>query len=241
MKKSYPYRNAEMLMAASTIARNFNENIEILSPLRNNWTPEYANDLVNRINYAIDNYLQFDYRRGLREATAYLNSIQLPALRALSSFRMQVKMDFPGEKDEILKQLGFPRSFNDAKRTRSQEKLVEMLSLFNQGMNDKLKDKLTRKGLKRELIEQIMEYSEKYKVANATQENMKQSSLLLSRNVRNEFNQLYQEVIGICRIAYATFSSDPILRDHFSFIHVVRNLNAASRTPIEDPVTEESE
>jgi hypothetical protein len=62
--------------------------------MRTNWTPEYAGDLRKRIDDAIDNYLEVDRTKKLREATACLASIQNPAIKDLSALRIQVVVDF---------------------------------------------------------------------------------------------------------------------------------------------------
>lgn len=233
-KKSYPYRDAEMLLAAKTVAKSFQENLELLSTYRTNWTPEYAEDLVSRIDYAIDNYMEIDQKKELREATAYLSSIQLPALRDLTAFRTQVAADFRKEGDEILKQLGFDQNYNDAKRKGSQEGLIRVLAAFKLGMDDDLKEKITSKGMTPGLIDRIILYAHNLKEANASQEMLKESTKMITSEARESFKEIYAEVISICKIAYGCYAFDPVLRGQFIFAKVVRNMSFTPRNESEE-------
>jgi hypothetical protein len=224
-KKVYPYRDAEMLLAAKTVVKSFQENIDLLSTYRTNWTPEYAEDLASRIDHAIDNYMEIDRKKDLREATAYLSSIQLPALRDLSAFRTQVAADFRQGAEAILNLLGFNENFNDAKRKGSQEALIRVLAGFKMGMDDALKEKIVSKGMKPGLIDRIISYADNLKEANATQEMLKETSKMVTSEARTVFSEIYKEVIGICKIAYGCYTFDPVLREHFSFAKVVRNMS----------------
>ena len=72
--RNYSYSDVNMIMAAKIIAANFKANLPELSTLRTNWTNEYASDLAGRINHAIENYLGFDAKKELRNATLNLHS-----------------------------------------------------------------------------------------------------------------------------------------------------------------------
>lgn len=222
--KNYPYRHSEMLLTAKTIAESFNEHIDKLAEMRTNWTPEYADDLRKRIDDAIDNYLEIDRTKKLREATAYLSSIQDPALKDLSAFRIQVVIDFGEESNAILRSLGYDYHYEDAKRNKSQESLIQLLASFKLSMNDKLKTKLTSKGMNPALIENIISYADNMKQANARQEMHKDTQTIITKEIHDILNDIYSEVIGICKIAYGALAFDPVIRRLFSFQRIARNM-----------------
>jgi hypothetical protein len=228
-KKIYTYRNAEMLIAAKTVSKSFSDNITLLSSVRNNWTPEYAADLARRIDEAIDNYLAIDKKKDLRNATSYMVSISAPALRDLTSFRIQVKLDFKTEAAEILTSLGFKNHYSNAKSKRSQEALIANLVGFSTGMNDELKNRLTSKGMKPELIERILSYSKDFRDANMVQEVLKESTKMITDEARLVFKNIYEEVMNICKIAYPCYEFDPLIRQQFNFSNVIRNMTAAGK------------
>jgi flagellar biosynthesis regulator FlaF len=104
--RNYSYKDVDMLMAAKTIAESFKVNISELSTTRTVWTEQYADDLIARIDSAMENHLGIDIKKLLRDATASLVAIQIPAKRDLSYFKTQIDDDFKkdsSKKKEILK------------------------------------------------------------------------------------------------------------------------------------------
>lgn len=235
---SYPYKTSVVLLACKTIATGFSANIQTLSQVRSNWTPEYATDLLNRTDQTIDKYIGADPKMDLLDASAKLYAIQLPALRDLTSFKIQVEVDFPDEASLILRTLGFNRFFRRA-RNLSQEDLIANLADFREGMTDELKTKLTSKGLSPELIVKIIGYADSARDANAQQEMLKESTKEITEEAKSAILDIYNEVIGICKIARGCFRYDPVLKNQFSFAKVVRNMStspAQTSTP-EEPTT----
>jgi hypothetical protein len=228
-KKSYRFRNAEMLLAAKTVSRSFSENIDLLSSMRNDWTREYAADLENRIDDALDRYLDIDKKKDLREATYYLASIALPARRDLTSFKTQVEVDFKNEASHILTSLGFRNYYLQVKRRNSQEGLIANLVSFGNGMTKELEEKITSRGIKKELVERIVTYSKNLKDANTIQEVLKQSTKHITKEAQEAFNGIFNEIMGICKIAQGGYEFDPIIREQFNFSKVVRNMTSAGK------------
>lgn len=88
--RTYSYKDVDMLMASKTIAESFKANLSELSTTRTDWTEQYANTLVTKIDDAIENHLGVDAKKDLRDASASLASIQVPAKRDVSYFKTQV-------------------------------------------------------------------------------------------------------------------------------------------------------
>lgn len=226
-RRVYNISSSKMLLTSKTISESFSHYLDQLSHLRANWTPEYAEDLKNRIDYAIDNYMELDERRKLREATNHLYALQGQAISDLSSFRTQLKIDFRDEAGEYLNDLGFNKHANSALRLRSQEALIELLVRFKMAMNKKMKEKICSKGMNTELIDRIISFSDKIKEANTRQEVHKGKYRKLYQESNRVFDDIYSEVIGICKIVRNSFPSESPLHNHFIFKKVLNNMSKA--------------
>ena len=130
--RNYSCKDVDMLMASKTIAESFKSNISELSTTRTDWTEQYANDLITKIDDAIETHLGVDAKKDLRNATATLASIQVPAKRDVSYFKTQIDEDFKKEtskRDEILKTLGFAKHLRGVQKG-NQESLIQLLYQF---------------------------------------------------------------------------------------------------------------
>jgi adenosine deaminase len=99
--RNYTFKDVVMLMAAKTILQSMLENLGELSKVRTNWTEAYVNELILRVDTAIENFLGLDKQQSLREATDLLNSIMAPALRDLGFVKTQIEVDFAKEAGEM--------------------------------------------------------------------------------------------------------------------------------------------
>lgn len=227
IKRRYNYRDAEMLLAAKTIAGLFSENVHRLAELRSNWTPEYAEDLSLRIDKTIDTFLGTNKKDDLLKASRNLEQLASSALRDLRIFRLQVKSGYKDQAGEILFSLGFTSHYQKARRYRSQEALISNLAAFNSGMSLKLKTKLISDGMNPDLIERVIASSHLIREANTLQEVLKASTLKITANAIQAFNEIHLEVSGICRIIFSHTSLSRSLREQFSFSKVTGNMSQA--------------
>jgi hypothetical protein len=67
--RNYSYKDVDMLMASKTIAESFKANLSELSATRTDWKEQYSNDLLTKIDDAIENYLGVDAKKDLRDAS----------------------------------------------------------------------------------------------------------------------------------------------------------------------------
>ncbi len=225
LQRNYNYKDVEMILASKTITVSFETNIEELSLTRSDWTPEFVVTLKTRIDNAIDKYLGLDKKKGLREATALLHSIQQPAMRNLSFLKTQIEVDFKDGAGEILNSLGFTDNLKKA-QNRNQEALIQLLYAFKNAMTDELKTRITGKGTNPVLIETIIGYADQLKEANINQESLKQTTKELTEEAIEEFNAIYDIIIGICKIASVFYYDDPVKKEQFTFSNVVTNMSS---------------
>jgi len=226
--RNYNFKDVDMLLASKTIVETLKSNLSDLSVARSTWTEEYANQLATKIDEAIENYLGLDKKKELRDTTANLASIQEPAIRDLSFIKTQIEVDFDGEAKEIIKTLGFDKNLR-AVQNRDQEALIELLYSFKKGLNKKIKDAIIEKGTNPELIDRIIAYADQMKQTNISQETLKETTKALSDEALKEFNDIYDHVIGICKIASSFYQFDTLKKDQFIFTNVVENMNAAKK------------
>lgn len=226
--RNYKVKDVEMLLASKTIVQTLSENLEDLSIARSNWTETYASELSTKVDDAIDNYLGLDKKKELREATSKLSSIQAPALRDLSFLKTQVEVDFGKQAKEIIKKVGYDKNLRGAQQG-DQEALIQLLYSFKKGMNDTLRTQIVEKGTNPDLIDRITGYANQLKEANVTQETLKETTKEVSDEAVTIFNEIYDEIIGVCKIASNFYQYDTLKKEQFTFSKVVANMNATRK------------
>ena len=233
--RNYKAKDVDMLLASKTIVETLRMYQSDLLMARSTWTEEYATKLSTKIDDAIENLLGLDKKKELRDTTALLNSIQDPARRNLSFLKTQIEVDFGKDSKEMIKTLGFNKSLR-AVHQGDQEALIELLYSFKKGLSESLRAKMIEKGTNPELIDSLIEYADQLKQANLSQESLKETTKVLSETAINTFNEIYAEVIGICKIASSFFQFDPIKKEQFTFTKIIRNMNSAKK--VAETVTE---
>lgn len=226
--RNYNFKDVDMLLASKTIAETLKQNLTDLSMARSTWTEDYATNLAAKIDDAIENYLGLDKKKELRDTTANLATIQAPAMRDLSFIKTQIEVDFGKEAKEIIKALGFDKSLRSVQKG-DQEALIELLYSFKKGLTDSLRIKIIDKGTNSLLIDRIIAYADQMKQANVSQETLKETTKAISEEALNVFNDIYNEIIGICKIASAFYLFDPLKKEQFTFTKVIKNMNSAKK------------
>ena len=221
--RKYNCSDTAVAIACEIVVGNLEDNITELQQVRTTWISEFLTELKTRINDTISNNLGLDKKKTQRTATLAVKSILKPAHKDLSLFRTQVKVDFPEDAGEILKGLGFESS--QSVSSQSQEKTVLHLHAFRQGMSDELKTSITSKGISVGLIDQIIGYSTTLTEAEAKQEGLKESTKLLTEGSIIAFNSMYDEIIGICKIASQFYSDNPVKKELFTFSQILSTLS----------------
>ena len=229
--RNYSYKDVVMLMAAKTILQSMQANLGELSTARSNWTEAYLSELIQKIDLAIETFLGLDKKQSLREATELLNQIMKPALRDLSFLKTQIEVDFKNRADEILKTLGIDKNLKNMK----QEALIEALYSFRKGMTDSLKSEITGKGANPALIETLVGYASQLQEANLNQAGLKSTTKEVSQEGIDTFNAIYDEVIGVSKIAAKYYEADKLKKEQFTFSKVVRRMGVAAKKA-EEPV-----
>lgn len=222
--RHYSFKDVNMLMASRIIVSNFLLHMSELEHLRTNWNEAYANALLQKIDYAIDTFIGMDKKKQLKETTVLVNAIQHKATRNLSSLKTQILIDFPEEAPKMLRKLGYPK--NDSNYFKwDQEALIQFLYTFKKGMTDKLKEKICSKGIRPDLIEQIVLAADELKHFNTRQESLKKTTKQLTGGASSDLNAIYHEVAGIGKMARSFYRGQREIQEQFEFKGIVENMN----------------
>jgi hypothetical protein len=231
--RKYSYKDVAMLMASKTILQSMMANRSELSLTRSNWTEAFVTGLVQKIDNAIENYLGLNKTQDLSSATGALTQIITPALRNLGLLKTQIQVDFMGEAENIVKQLGLNKDIHKL----SQEQLIELLYAFKKGMTDQLKADIIARGTNPVLIDSIVGYAGQLQEANLSQEGLKSSTKEISQEAVDTFNAIYDEVMGICKIASKIYQDEPLKKEQFTFSKVVKKMGVPKGKDEEVPAT----
>jgi hypothetical protein len=234
MQKKYRIKNVDMLVAASTILESAIKNKTALQQKRSTWRDPFFDDLKTRIDMAIQTYLGFDTAKELRQASMAINEISKDALQKLAEFKVQVMEDFKEEalrRDEIIKQLGFIGNLEKA-RQGDQEALITLLYQFKTNIPP-IQAEIVGRGTSPELITAITGYADRMKTANVSQEFTKGTKKEVTEEAQKEFNDIYNSIISITRIAATFFKEAGPLKDQFNFSKVSKAMNV-SKPPRND-------
>ena len=221
-KRNYSYSDSDMCLTAQTIAKSFSSNLGELAVYRTNWTPKFAKNLMQNIDDTMKKYLGIDPKKGLRDATALLGNLMEPAKKDLSIFKTMVDTDFKNKSkihDEILLNLGITKHLSEVQQN-DQLALINLLFAFRKNMTAPLKADITAKGMNPDIIDRIVGYGDIINAANLNQESLKGTTKEISKEGAEAMNALYDEMIGICKLASKHFKNDPLKKALFTFSKV---------------------
>ena len=239
INRIYRYRDIEMLLGSRIAAENFLRNLSELSRVLMTWNEEKAYNLINKIDEGIQ-ILGVDSKKELHQATQKLNLIQEPALDDLNFIKKVIPVLFKKESSYIMDLLGYTKFHKEARRG-DQEALIHLLIAFEENINGELQERITEKGINPEIIERIISYRDELWSANVSQETLKDSTKEITEESVHFFNQIYQEIIDICKIAAAFYADRPIKKSQFTFSRIVKNMNAGRSLSQEDEQDSETE
>ncbi len=232
--RNYKIKDVDMLVTSSTIIENAIRNKTFLQSKRSNWADPFFEDLQKRINDATQNFLGVDSAKDLRQATQVITEIQKQSLSDLSELKVQLNEDFRNDKarrDEILNNLGFTSFHKDAKN-KYQEALIQLLFQFKKNLTAGVKDEIVTKGTARQVLDNITGYADTLLNANISQESFKGLRKTITAEAITEFNQIYDQVISMSKIASRFYKGKIDMRGQFGFSTVSKALNKQPKAEI---------
>lgn len=221
-----------MLFVLKTIAQSFKSNIQELSVIKSNWTTDYADDLVLRIDDIIEQQLGVNSLMKLRKATSNLDALVSSANKELTFFKRLIESSYKEDvvrKKEILNDLGFIKNHRFASQ-KKQEALIYLLYTFKTNFNEVLRAELKSKGFYDSIIDNIIEKAKLIEEANNVQENNKLYSKEITFNKRKVYNELYNEIMSICVLAASHFRNLPAKKTMFTFSKIVKQMSKKQKS-----------
>ena len=240
VKPLYHGKTVNNVITMKVVAINFNEQISVLNPFRTTWTPEYAAGLELRVDATSEKFLGKKTRDELFKATATLNKLITPAKDDLVTVKKTIEVDFVKNKTrckELLSTLGYTPGLTVTKMTQLQ--LVAILTVFKRDLTPEIRTEITANGMPEALLDGIITYATDIYNANSVQEKLKTTTKEATGNMITELNDLYTEIIGICKLAADKLKRDPIKKEMFTYSKILRNLgephtSASSETPAKE-------
>jgi len=213
------------ILTCRKIAQSFSENIYELSSIRRNWSPDYAANLKERIDTVINQYFTHESLSDHLDKHGKFYELMVAALKDVSVFRAQLKVDFKHDKEwlnETLDNLGYVDYFSEAKNG-DHFSLYKMMSTFKRNMTPELQQVVLARGIDKSLINRLIAYKERLSdLKNCF--DVSQGKDQLEADLKREINAIYTEIKDICRIATAYYEFDPMQHDRFQFYHVMINM-----------------
>jgi hypothetical protein len=213
------------ILTCRKIAQSFSENIYELSSVRRNWSPQYAENLKERIDRIMNQYFTHESLIDHLYMHSQFYELMIAALTDVSVFRAELKIDFKTDKaflNQTFENLGYVDYFSDAKNG-DLFSLYKMMSTFRRNMTPELQQIILARGINKSLLNRLMTYKEKL-VDLKNCFDISHGKDQLAADLKQEINVIYSEVKDICRIANVYYEFDPIQREKFTFYKVMINL-----------------
>lgn len=226
--RKYKVKDVEMLTATATIIENSIANKVFLQTKRSTWANPFFEDLKSEIENITNTYLGKDAAQQMRQSTQIVLGIQKQALIELAEFKVQVEQDFksnPVQRAEILTQLGITTYYKMAQKG-DQEGLVNLLFQFKTNLNPTLSAEIVAKGTSQNTLDNIAGYADVLKNANINQETFKGTRKEITDEAIQAFNEIYEKVISVAKIANNFYKTDKVKQQLFSFSKVSATLNS---------------
>jgi len=226
--RNYSVKDVDMLVTASTIVESAIANKTFLQSQRSTWADPFFDNLKQQIETATQTHLGVDSAKDMRGATQALLAIQKQATKDLALCKVQVEEDFKKDttrRTEIFKQLGFTEFLKKA-QTGDQEALIQLLYQFKKNCTPDLQAEIVEKGTSKTTLATIITYADNLIAANVTQEGFKASRKTVTAEGITAFNEIFDQVMTICKISAKFYLNNPAVKDQFSFSKVSKTLNS---------------
>ena len=224
--RNYNSKDVDMLVASNVVLENFKKHKATLVSRRKVWEDPFEDNLKQQIDEALE-VLGVNTRAPQTASTQELLALQEEALSDLATFRIIVEVDFQDQLDKLKQMmdlLGDNRFYKDVTKA-NQESLVQLLTAFKNNMTEELKGELTQAGMEAALIDRISALRDPISEANIRQEALKSTQPNETAVNVETLNNIYKQVIGICKIAPRLLPDVPSAEADFSFRRILNRLN----------------
>lgn len=224
--RKYKVKDVDMVLAISTIVENAKLNQPYLQSKRSTFTMDYFNQLQTEIDAVIQQYLGADNAKQLRDSTALLYVKQKEALKLASEMKLQIELDFPDDKKEMLNNLGFTAYWTRAQK-KDQEALVNLLYRFKTNLTPALKATMIANGTIATDINAMIAKADELQVSNTAQETNKGNRPIQTEAELTAYNMIYNKVIAVAKMANRFYKGNETHQRLFSFSKISKTINAS--------------
>lgn len=225
----YKGRDIMMLTALHIIIKAFLKFQKILGEVQLNWTIEFGNALLKKIDSTKRRVIGNSTKTDLKSVSDELYALQDDVEDLLSQLKTQIEVNF--RKDEslceiMLQDTGYTEFYSKASKGQ-QEALIGLLTAFTENIG-KYEKHLTEKGINPTIWKRITSFTHLVAETEAIQELTKADAARINGELVDEMNELYLEVIGICKIAVKVFHDQPRIKRYFTYSIVLKSMMAFS-------------
>lgn len=223
----------QMLMATGLIVDNAIGIAPTLTAARPKWTLSYFTDIKGQITGILEDNFGIRGTTSLREVTAALTTKEIAAKAMLQQAKTQIEVDFGKDKTKsshYLTTLGLTKV--KVIKNASQDATIEMLTIFRNNLTPEIESDLTAAGMSAATLNGIKALAKEFYEANALQEQKKVGSKETTATLNMQLNNLYDEVIGIAKIA-STLLTDKAEIEKFSYSRALKQMGyqESTKTP----------
>lgn len=226
--RRYKGTDAKMLIAADVLLDAAIDNEAALVAERPLWTKDYYRSIKAHIGFLAKEYLGANNLADLKKASNNVNRLSAIARADLGLLKLQIITDFrkePARRDEILNALGYDDAYAAA-TLKDQEALGTMLFSLANGLTPQIEQDILDKGTGPALLARLKAAAQPFHKANAGQESLKGSTPERTRKGIIAFNDLYEEVIGIAKIAARLFRENKGLSHRFNYSQIIKAMSS---------------
>ncbi len=228
----------EVVTAGVVICNHGTELITELVVERPLWATPYFPTFITRLTGYLGSYVGDDRTDAQRDATVIVEALEKQARAKLSSFKIQLDADFRTNKPrlaEILNTLGFTLYFKNAIISK-EVNLLNLLERFKTNMIPTLQAEIVTAGGNLANIILIKTLATTLPAANMVQEGLKGTKKLTTEGMVTDFNDAYDELMSICKVAQNIYKEDAAKKQLFSYAHTLSILRGGTPAVVVPPV-----
>jgi len=210
VKRKYNCKDSEMLIGGFTVTESAFKDVAQFAEADTTYNNAFLGDLRYQIDLAIRNILGADNAAALRQKSIALNAMHENAMHELGLTKTLIENKFskmPIRRDELLTNLGFTAFYNPAAKG-TQEAMGHLLSRIGLNLTQATEQELLAQGLPPARINALRNYAAAYTATNVQQEGNKTGRTILTDDNLNMLNNLYDQVIALCKMGQRVFGKD---------------------------------
>lgn len=225
MKRNYKTPHLVMLQTCQVIVTNLISLIAFFTQRRKSITIEFAQTLLNRIVAGIE-LVSGDKLHEQKDATLAVEAIVETARKKAKNLYTDLYTVYVKDKTRlnfILQALGFTQYYAKACKG-NQEHLEGLLYAIKQNI-ETYRAELIAKEISADTIDALCNYAIRFNTVNTTQESEKSQVGDLTEKQQTELNDIYTEVMAICKLAKDIFSEEPAKQKMFFFSNIAKGFH----------------